>query len=155
MLTQLNQLSIEADGRYAAVEELQFMQGYFQSLDKRVIVYEKIRTAAEEIIEQVEAKMLTLDPKIFINASGDFSERWRKDMTRQLRYAAASLLFNEHEYLRQGFLVWFKSIVVSYKFERTCNMTFKVLPEVLKKYLTPEEAALFGQVLRIHQTILS
>lgn len=155
MLTQLTRLSVEADGRYAIDEELQFLKGYFQSLEQRVSAYEKIRTAEEKIIDQVEAQMRNLDDKIFISASGDFSERWRKDITRQLRYAAAALLFNEHEYLRQGFLVWFKTIVTSYNFDRTCKMTFKVMPEVFKQYLTPEEAALFCQILGIHQIVLT
>lgn len=155
MLTQLTCLSIEADGRYATAEELQFIKGYFESLDQRVSAYEKIRTAAEEIISQVEAKMRNLDSKIFIGASGDFSERWKRDISQQLRYIAASLLLNEHEYLREGFLVWFKTIVSSYKFDRTCQTTFKVMPEVVKQYLTSEEAALFCQILAIHQIILS
>ena len=154
MLTQLSRLSVEADGRYAKTEELQFLNSYYQSLDVRVSAYEKIRAAAEEIISKVEAEMRNLDSKIFTGASGDFSERWRKDISNQFRYAAAIMLFNEPEYLRQGFLIWFKTIVNAYKFDRTCKMTFKVMPEVVKQYLTPEEATLFCQILGIHQVIL-
>lgn len=155
MLTQLTRLSVEADGRYATTEELQFLQGYFQSLDQRVSVYEKIATTAETIISQTEAKMRSLDPDIFMSASGDFSERWRKDISRQLRYIALTLLLNEYEHLRQGFLIWFKTIVNAYQFNRTCKMTFEVMPEVVKQHLTPEEAAWFCHVLGIHQITLN
>lgn len=155
MLTQLARLSVEADGRYATAEELQFLQGYLQSLDPRVSAYKKIGTAAEEIISQTEAKMRSLDSTIFTSAAGDFSERWKKDITRQLRYIAVTLLLTDYEHLRQGFLIWFKSIVSAYKFDRTCKMTFQVMPEVIKQYLTPEEEAWFSQILGIHQATLT
>jgi Phycobilisome protein len=155
MLTQLSRLSVEADGRYAKTEELQFFKSYYQSLDDRLRTYEKVRAAAEEIVTTTEAEMRNLDPTIFMGASGDYSERWRKDITNQIRYAAAAMLFNEHEYLKQGFLIWFKTIVNSYKFEKTCKLTFKVMPEVVKKILSAEEAALFCQILGIHQIVLT
>jgi site-specific DNA-adenine methylase len=155
MLTQLSRLSVEADGRYARTEELQFLKNYYQSLDDRLRTYEKVRAAAEEIVAKTEAEMRNLDPQIFMGASGDYSERWRKDITNQIRYAAAAMLFNEHEYLKQGFLIWFQTIVNSYKFNKTCKLTFKVMPEVVKKSLSPEEAALFCQILSIHQIVLS
>jgi hypothetical protein len=154
MLTQLTRLSIEADGRYAKAEELQFLKGYFQSLDQRVSAYEKIRAAEAEIISQVEAKMRALDPNLFRSAAGDFTETWRKDIVQLLRYAAAALLFNEHDHLREGLLLWHNTIAKSYQFDRTCKTTFTVMPEVVKQYLTPQEAALFCPILELNHIIL-
>lgn len=154
MLTQLTRLSVEADGRYAKLEELQFLKGYFQSLEQRVSAYEKIRAAEAEIISQVEAKMRSLDPNLFRNTAGDFTEVWRKDVVQLLRYAASALLFNEHEHLREGLLLWHNTIAKSYQFDRTCKTTFQVMPEVVKQYLTPQEAALFSPILEINYVIL-
>lgn len=154
MLTQLTSLSVEADGRYAKSEELQFLKGYFQFLDQRVSAYEKISAAEAEIISRVEAKMRTLDPNLFSNATGDFTETWRRDIVQLLRYAAAALLFNEHDHLREGLLLWHNTIAKAYQFDQTCKTTFEVMPEVIKQYLTPQEASLFCPILELNHIIL-
>ena len=154
MLTQLTRLSTEADGRYAKLEEMQFLKSYFQSLDKRMSAYEKIRNSEVEIIDQTEAKMRTLDPSLFINAAGDFTQTWKKDIVQLLRYAAAALLFNDPDRLKEGLLLWHTTIAKSYKFDRTCKTTFEVMPGVVKQYLTTEEAALFCPLLELNHIIL-
>lgn len=154
MLTQLTRLSVEADGRYAKFDEMQFLKGYFQSLDQRLSAYEKIKNSELEIIEQVEAKMRTIDPSLFINAAGDFTQTWRKDIVQLLRYAAAALLFNDPDRLKEGLLLWHTTIVKSYKFDRTCKTTFEVMPVVIKQYLTTEEAALFCPLLELNHIVL-
>ncbi|MBW4577288.1 MAG: phycobilisome protein [Aphanothece sp. CMT-3BRIN-NPC111] len=154
MLTQLTRLSVETDGRYAKLEELQFLKDYLQSMDVRLSAYEKIRAAQEQIILQVEVKMCDMDPSLFRSAAGDFTEIWRKDIGQLLRYAAAALLFNEPDHLREGLLLWHNTIAKSFKFERTCNTTFRVMPEVIKEYLTPQEAALFCPILELNHILL-
>ena len=154
MLTQLARLSIEADGRYAKTEELQFLKSYFQSWEQRVSAYEKIRAAEAQIINRVEAKMRTLDPNLFLSAAGDFTEPWRRDIAQVLRYAAAALLFNEHDHLREGLLLWHNTIAKSYQFDQTCKTTFEVMPEVIEQYLTPQEALLLHPILELNLIIL-
>lgn len=78
MLTQLTRLTVEADGCYAKLEEMQFLKGYFQSLDQRLSAYERIINTEAEIIDQVEAKRRTIDPSLFINAAGDFTQTFSK-----------------------------------------------------------------------------
>ncbi|MUL36854.1 phycobilisome protein [Gloeocapsopsis dulcis] len=155
MLTQLTRLSIEADGCYAKAEQLQFLKNYFQSLDQRVSAYEKIRSAEAEIISQVEAKMRALDPNLFCSATGDFTETWRRDIVQLLRYAAAALLFNDQERLREGLLLWHNTIAKSYQFDRTCKTTFTLMPEVIQQYLTLQETALFSPILELNYILLS
>lgn len=155
MLTQLARLSVAADGRYASTKELQFLKGYFQTLDVRLSAYEKIKNAAEKIIDQVEAKMQNLDPNLLRNASGDFTKIWRKDSLRLLQYAAATMLFNDNDRLREGLLLWHTTIAKAYKFERTCKTAITLMSEVVKQYLTPEEAELFCPILGLNQYLLS
>lgn len=154
MLTQLTRLSVEADGRYATTEQVQFLKGYLQSLDPRVSTYEKIRAAEAEIISKTEAKMQAMDPNLFQSAAGDFTETWRKDIIQLLRYAAAAVLFNDPDHLREGLLLWHTTIAKSYQFDRTCKTTFEVMPEIVKQYLTPLEAALFRPILGLNHIIL-
>jgi hypothetical protein len=154
MLTQLNRLSLETDGRYARASELQFLKNYFKSIEVRASAYEKLRQAETEIINKVEAKMKAMDPKLFRNAAGDFTETWRKDIVQLLRYSAAALLLNEQDHLQEGLLLWHKTIAKSYQFDRTCNTTFKVMPEVIKEYLTSEETSLLIPLLALNQIAL-
>ncbi|PIG94691.1 phycobilisome protein [Gloeocapsopsis sp. IPPAS B-1203] len=154
MLTQLSRLSVEADGRYATAEELQFINNYFQTFDWRLSAYEKITKAEAEILARTEAKMRDIDPSLFQNASGDFTPTWRKDIIQLLTFATATLLVDDQERLREGMLIWHATIAKSYKFERTCKITFEVMPEVVKEFLTSEEAALFNPILTLNQIVL-
>lgn len=154
MLTQLSRLSVTADGRYAKLEELQFLPSYFHSLELRLSAYEKIRNADEKIISQVEEKMRSIDSTLFLNDSGDFTEFWRKDTVHLLRHAAAALLFNDKDRLREGILLWHNTITKSYKVHRACKTCFEVMPEVVKQYLNPQEAALFCPILELNYIIL-
>lgn len=154
MLTQLARLSVEADGRYASNQELQFLGKYYQTLSNRISAYEKIRTSEAEIIAKVEAKMRSIDPSLFVNAGRDFTDVWKKDIVQLLRYAAAALFFDDLERLREGLLLWHTTIAKSYKFDRTCKTTFTVMPEVVKEYLTPTEAALFCPILDLNKIVL-
>lgn len=156
MLTQLACLSVEVDGRYAVAEELQFLKGYLQSLDRRVSAYEKIRAAEAEIIGQIEAKMQTLNPDLFHSASRqDLTDKCRRDNTNLLRHMTAALLFNEHDHLRENILLWHNTIAKSFRFNQTCKVACEVMSDVVKQYLTSEEAALFRPILELNHIILS
>ena len=45
MLSQLKNLGLETDGRYATDAELAFLKAYLQSARQRISAYEKIRDA--------------------------------------------------------------------------------------------------------------
>ncbi|PSB00733.1 phycobilisome protein [Merismopedia glauca] len=154
MLTQLKRLSIEADGRYASPQELQFCDEYFQSLPLRLSAYQKLKESADEIIALTELKMRAIDPKIFINSTGDFTPTWKKDIEQLVRYAAAALLFNDSDRLNEGLLIWHSTIAKSYKFDRTCKRTFQVMPEVMREYLSPEEFDLLSPLLSLNGVVL-
>lgn len=154
MLTQLKRLSIEADGRYASAQELKFADDYFQSLPLRLSAYQKLREDADDILDETEKRMRAKDSKIFMGPAGDFTEIWRRDTVRLIRYTAAALLFNDRDRLNEGLLIWHSTIAKSFKFDRTCKMCFQVMPEVAKQYLSPEEAALLTPLLSLNGIVL-
>ncbi|MBW4621473.1 MAG: phycobilisome protein [Cyanosarcina radialis HA8281-LM2] len=154
MLTQLNRLSLEIDGRYASEKELKPFKSYLDSLELRMSLYKKVQAHADEIIYRTEEKMKAMDRNLFINSAGDFTQTWKKDIVMLLRYAAASMLFNDGDRLREGLLLWHKTIAKSYSFDRTCNTTFKVMPEVISEFFSPEEAALFRPILSVNGVVL-
>jgi hypothetical protein len=155
MLSQLARLSMEADGRYASAEELQFLKEYFQSLNHRMSAYKKIQASEKEIIRQVEAQMQSLDANLFRRGSQDVTSKWRIDTVRVLRHSAAALLTNDTERLRDRLLLWFQSILGAFQAKNSSGVTYDVMKKVIKQYLTAEEASLFFPILEINRTILA
>jgi hypothetical protein len=154
MLKQLARLSVEADGRYATADELQFLKDYLQSVDQRLSAYEKIRDAEEKIIPQVEEIKRSLDPNLFVMGSRDITEVCRRDMTNVIRCSAAALLINDLDRLRAGLLVWYQTIVRAFNYQRYAEITYQIIQDVVKEYLTAEEAELMLPILQLDHTIL-
>ena len=154
MLSQLARLSMEADGRYASAEELQFLKEYFQSLSHRMSAYKKIQASEKEILRQVEAQMQSMDASLFRRGSQDVTSKWRLDTVRVLRHSAAALLTNDTERLRDRLLLWFQTILGAFQAKNSSGITYDVMKKVIKQYLTAEEANLFFPILEINRTIL-
>ncbi len=154
MLKQLARLSVEADGRYATASELQFLKDYFQSVENRISVYEKIRNVEEDIIPRMEAEKRAKDPTLFRLGERDVAERCQRDLKRGLRYAATAMLFNDLDYLRENPLLWYKTIVCAFGFEREMGITYELFQNLMKEYLAPEEAELMMPALQLYRTVL-
>lgn len=155
MLSQLASLSVEVDGRFAAPSELQFLKDYFQSLNLRLSAYKKIQAAEKEIIRDVETKILSSNPTLFRFGSQDVTAKWRLDTVRVLRHSAAALLIDDRDRLRDRLLVWFKTILDSFQAQKSSEVTFQIMQDVIQRYLTAEEASLFVPILEMNRTILS
>lgn len=154
MLTQLSQLSIKTDGRFASDKELRFLEDYFDSLEKRISTYKKVRDSAEEIIEKMRVEKIATDPTLFRLSGKDVTERCQHDLHRGLRYAVITVLFNDMDYLRENPLLWYRSIVHSFGFAREMVVTYQIFPEVVEDYLDEEELELLLPVFKLYQSIL-
>jgi len=154
MLSQLASLSVEADGRYAAQSELQFLKDYFQSVNLRLSAYKKIQAAEKEIIRDVETKILSTNPTLFRVGSQDVTSKWRLDTVRVLRHSAAALLIDDSNRLRDRLLLWFQTILDSFQAKKSSEVTFQIMQDVIQRYLTAEEASLFVPILEMNRTIL-
>ncbi len=155
MLKQLINLNIEADGRYATDQELQFLKNFLQSLDERISAYEKIRDAEEEIMDQTKAQIDAQNPNLFNRDSQDLSSVWRRDVGIVLRYSAAAMLINDLDRLREGLLLWHRTIVNANKTLPISQITYDVIPEIIQQHLTAEEAELMMPVMQLDQSVLS
>ena len=153
MLNQLSRLSVEADGRYATSEELQFLKDYIQSLDLRLSAYEKISAAQTEIVE-VETQVRATNPDLFRKGNRDVTATCKRDRFDVLRYSATALLSNDLDCLRDSFLLWYRTIIRVFQDREAAAVTYQVMQEVLKKYLTPQEAALISPIMGLNQVIL-
>lgn len=147
MLSQIQTLVREVDGRYATDTELLFLQNYLQTARLRFSAYQKIQKVEQDIIQQVKQKLKTIDPQLLRRGKVDLSAKWQRDTIRGLRYCAHALLVADEEGLDENFLLWFQSIMRSFKAQHSCNVTYKVMQDIVRQYLTPQEAELFCPIL--------
>ncbi|WP_017715005.1 hypothetical protein [Kamptonema formosum] len=151
MLSQLAKLSLAADGRYATATEVQFLRDYFKSFNLRLSAYQKIQAAEQEIIRQAQANVQSIDASLLSNGSEDATSKWRLDTLRVLRHTAAALLINDAERLQNRFILWFKTVLRALDVERSADITHQVMLDVVRQYLTPEEAALFSPLWELNR----
>ncbi|MEA5463122.1 phycobilisome protein [Leptothoe sp. PORK10 BA2] len=147
MLSQLQTLVREVDGRYATDTELLFLQNYLQTARLRFSAYQKIQKAEKEIIQQVKQKLKATHPQFLQRGKVDFSAKWQRDTIRGLRFCAHALLVADEEGLKEHFLLWFQSVMRSFKAQPSCDMTYKIIQDIVRQYLTPQEAELFCPIL--------
>ena len=154
MLSQLEKLSLDTDGRYASDEELEFIGDYVQSFELRVQTYQKLQVAEAAIVQQVEAKMRSRDSNLFRSGNDDISAKWKRDTVRVLRYSAVAMLMNDPETLCERFLFWFQTIMKAFNAQKSCNVTYEAMQEVVKQHLTPVQANVFCPILELNRQVL-
>lgn len=154
MLSQLERLSLNAEGRYAADDELQFVSDYVQSFYLRVETYQKLQAAESAIVQQVQARIRAIDPNLLKNGNEDLSAKWKRDTVRVLRYSAVAMLLNDPDSLRDRLLVWMQTIMRAFGAQRSCDVTYQVMQDVVKQHLTPIQASLFCPILELNRRSL-
>lgn len=155
MLSQLEHLSREVDGRYASDAELAFAIDYVRSYNLRVQTYQKLQELESTIVQQTYVKMRAMDPSIFTSSNGeDITRRCASDMLAGLRAAAMAVLLNDPDALQDQLLLWFQTIVRAIDKVHACNVEYTALQEVIKQNLTPPQANLVCPILEIHRRML-
>ena len=154
MLSQLERLSADVEGRYATDEELQFMADYLRSFNIRIATYVKIQAAEVEIVQQVYQKMRSQNPALFLSGQEDVSAKWKRDTIRVLRYSAVAMLLNDPDGLRERLLFWMQTIMRAFGAQRSCDVTYQVMQDVVKRHLTTIEANLLCPILELNRLSL-
>lgn len=154
MLSQLKNLSLETDGRYATDAELQFLIDYARSYRLRLETYQKLKEIEAEVVQQVYTKMRSMEPGLLRSGNEDVSAKWKGDTLRVLRYSAIAMLMNDPDTLQERFLYWFQSIMRAFGAQRSCGVTYELMQSVIKKHLSASQADLFCPVLELNRRLL-
>ena len=154
MLSQMNRLSLETEGRYAADAELQFIADYVQSFPLRLQTYQKLQELEPVLIEQTYTKLKAIAPQHFQSTVGDLSVKWKRDTMRVLRYTATAVLMSDSNTVRERFLLWFQTIMRAFAAQPSCNLTYQVMQEVTSQHLTPPQVILVNPVLEMNRRSL-
>lgn len=154
MLSQLQKLSGETEGRYATDEELQFLVDYMKTYSLRVQTYQNLQELEATIVQQVYDRMRVIDPTLFRQGNEDVSLKWKRDTLRVLRYSAVAMLMNDSDTLCERLLFWFQTIMRAFGAQRSCRITYEVMQEVVKQQLPPAQASLICPILEIDRQLL-
>ncbi|NEQ47907.1 MAG: phycobilisome protein [Leptolyngbya sp. SIOISBB] len=154
MIQQIEQLCVEADGRYATDAELIFFQNYLSTARLRFLLYQKLQKLEPQIIQQVLKELQTKEPNLLIINGQDLTAKWQRDTVRLLRYAATAVLSDDIELFRESLLMWFQTIMRSFQAEHSCEATYRAMQQVLKEMLRADEAALFCPLIEMSQVTL-
>ncbi|PSF38207.1 allophycocyanin [Aphanothece hegewaldii CCALA 016] len=155
MLKQLASLSIKTDGRYATESELKFLKDYLDSVELRISTYEKIRDQEEEILQKWEAVKRSHTEDLYHMGDYDMTKTCRRDQTNSLRFATTAMLLDELDRFREGTLIWYKTIVNSFKYQAYAKVNYLLIQEVIRLYLSAEEVELINPAFQLEHTILS
>jgi Phycobilisome protein len=161
MFTQLSRLAIETDGRYASAEELRFLKDYVQSAPQRVQAYKNVRDQEAFLIEELHNQVKSDDASSLIgNISStqynerDFSYMFKRDQKNMFRIVAAAMLFSDLEFLREGLLLWHRTLIKAFRLERPTRLACKFWPQVLDRYLLPDECKVLSPFVGLVRAIL-
>ncbi len=154
VLTQIERLVKEVDGRYATDTELAFMAGYAQSFRQRAQTYLILQKLEPVIVQQVLQRLQKRDPSLLKQGDKDLTAKWQLDTVRVLRYSATAMLLNDGDWLREQLLFWFQTIMRAFRAERSCGVTYEVMQTVVQEQLTPAQAELFCPILELNRVLL-
>lgn len=155
MIQEIDELCVQADGRFATDAELMFFQKYLKTARLRFALYQKIQQLEPQIIKSVLAELQEKEPQVLKINGADLTAKWQRDTVRLLRYAATALLTDDAALFEDKMLHWFQSIMKSFRAESNCEATYRVMQSVLQEKLTPTEAALFCPLIKLSQVSLS
>lgn len=154
MFSQLQQLSKTADGRYATDTELEFLSEYLRSFNLRLGTYSRLQTLEGQILQQVQTRMRSLDPTLLQSGEEDLTGKWKRDTIRVLRYSAIAMLCNDADLFRDHLLYWMQTIMKAFGAQRSCEVTYKIMQEVVQEHLSPTEAKLLCPFLELTRVML-
>jgi hypothetical protein len=99
--------------------------------------------------------MREINPNIFMVNSKDVSPLYQRDTKSILRSAAAAILINDLDRLRESMLLWHRTIIKAVKVEQVAELAHKTMPEIIQQFLTPQEFKLVMPALQLNQTVLT
>jgi Phycobilisome protein len=155
MLSQMQRLSLEAEGRYATDEELKFIPEYLKTYELRLQTYQKLQEIEAMVIKQSYDKVQAKDPAIFRNGNVDLSAKCQRDALITWRYAVTTLLIDDQETLRERYLLWYQTMTRACSGKGKSSVVYGMMQEVLKQHLTPPQSALINPILELIRRMLS
>ena len=154
MLSQCENLTQITEGRYATDAELDFFLSYAASYPKRLSLYQKLQTVETDIVNTVHKRLMADYPYLLQSRKRDISVKWKRDTLRTLRLSAMAILLDDPATLQERYLLWFQTVMGAFKAQKSCDMTYSIMQDVVKDLLDPDESSLLIPILELNRTAL-
>jgi Phycobilisome protein len=155
MLTELDQLSRSVDGCYASDADLAFLQNYYQSFALRIRTYQHLQAVEDQILKTLEVRLQKEDANLGFEEDANTKRKCVGDTRLVLRYCLVALLLNDSELLKERLLYWLQTIMRTFKHhQHRCNVTYRILQDVMRQHLPEPEAALICPLLELTRSML-
>lgn len=154
MLSQCENLAQIIEGRYATDSELNFFLSYSESYPKRLSLYQKLQTLELSIVKAVYDQLIVNYSHLLQSDKRDISVKWKRDTLRTLRMSALAILLDDPATLQEGYLLWFQTVMGAFKAQKSCDVTYTIMQEVVQDFLEPDEISLLSPILELNRTAL-
>jgi hypothetical protein len=143
MLSQMQRLCMEADGRYATDEELRFLPEYRRGYELRFQTYRQLQKLEAIIFQQACKNAIALEPQLFQGSNGeDLTSNCQRDVIYSLRHCAMAMLTDDPELLHERYLLWLQSMLRAVNHQHMASVMFTALQAAVRQHLPESQAAL-------------
>ena len=150
----LENMLIEAEGRYLSPEESRQLLKYAASLELRLAAMTALEKIEPKIVDEVLAIVWQRHPE-FERAHHQAKERCRRDVTLVLRYCAQAMLREDEQFLQDKMLHWLHTILHSFHFGKVIETTYRALPQRVEANLSAQYHQLLAPYLTLTMETLT
>jgi hypothetical protein len=155
MLSQMQRLCMEVDGRYATDDELRFLPDYLRTYELRLQTYLQLQKSEAAIFQQAYSIALAKDPQAFRNGDQDLTSRCKRDAVNTLHYCAMAMLLDDADIFQERYLLWFQSIIRAVSQQRVSSLMYAAMQEAIQQILPTQQANLCLPLLAQAQQMMS
>lgn len=153
MLSQIQALLRETEGRYATDAELQFLEAYSKAFPDRLRAYQNLRKQERALIQQTYNQLRHEHPGLFPAGQPEAVRKWQRDTIWVLRASGVAMLLDDVDSLRDRLMLWFQTIMRAFGVQKTCFLTYATLKKLAPQLLGPEDGALLAEVMEINREL--
>lgn len=150
MITDLDSILYKAEAEYLKQQDLANFKSQIFSLEKRLQIYEIIRSKEIETFQYVANQL-----------SDSFPDESETKIKRALqhwlvvtRYCAMAMLSDNYLYLRQRILEWLPEQIEAHQMKDLEQKLFSLLHQRFKKILNSEQFSILQPFLEVSQNAL-
>jgi Phycobilisome protein len=155
MLSQMQRLCREADGRYATDDELRFLPDYLRTYELRLQTYLQLQKLEAAIFQQAYTTVLAKNPQAFRHGDQDLTGHCKRDTLHTLHYCATAMLLDDPDVFQERYLLWFQSIIRAVSQQSNASLMYAAMQEAVKQLMPPPQADLLLPLLAQAQQMMT
>ena len=140
MNQQIKSLLFKAEGRYFDDREASELESYAEGLLVRADSMQAIERAEKAILDDVVAAVMKKHQIISKDYGPEAEARVRRDQALVLRYATASMLMHDKNFIHDKLAVWLRTIMNALCKPEQVIFGYRALVDACRAHLSPDDA---------------